>query len=217
MPISEVLPGEVGDEGSLANIGEKLESSSEISIFALCCATRVAKVVDLLDLPEMATAITSGISLGWSWFTTESESIDLDPAVLRVESVVPVALEQGGHVDNATVAVLYALRALRDKDRSSALNSAKRVRNLSYDLAREIWPTMSLEFLVESPVFVAEFRRQLADAKEIAGWGGVVTHERVARLRMRAERDGDEFVKVVRGDDIASRSGKEAPEQSSLF
>ena len=193
------------------------------AVLALCSAERLSVIAErLVRSPLARSAVRTGLDLSWSAVVGSHGGTgdelgkaisDLDELFDSERADVP---EFQSELNHAMCSASYALRAVREGDRTAAANAVSYCRDQYFQLAVRAWPRLDLRALIASPVVQGEVRREVSEARAIAAWDGAIPAERVESLRQAAHADGEILAKLIRGglgeadEGSASGSGQES-------
>lgn len=202
-----------------------LDGPTRVAAFAMSCAERLGAVAE--ELAESATvgaSVRRALDMGWRAVpmleTPGNDFPDIREAVVDLDAVVEAADGNlgrfHGHVDDAISAAAYALEVFCGGQETACANAAERVREVYFQVAKEVWPALSVDDLARSPVVQAEVDRQDRDAREIAE--GPVDGDLLLRVQRRADGEGRVLVRTILGrDSIVTDSNPVAWESPALF
>ena len=191
------------DEYPPSSIISLLGGGAALAVFSLSCAERLGAVVErLADAASVRSTVRSGLDLGWDALADHPD----DEAIARVISDLDEIISTAdgnlgryhGYLDDAISATAYALEVVSGSDEAAALNVVGRCREVAFQLARQLWPRMSLRELMSSYVVREEVLRQVRDAERIAQWGDVRSPDLLADLRQVAQREGATLANIIR-------------------
>jgi hypothetical protein len=217
-----------GDAEPSALAGTLAGEPAGAAVLGLCSAERLSVIAErLVVCPPAATAVRAGLDLGWAAVAAgrapcpgaEDDAIgravsELDALAYAESSDVP---EFQSELNSALCAAAYALEAVRDGSPAAAALAVDYCRDVHFQLAVSAWPRLGLDALIASPVVQGEVRRQVAEARAIAAWGGAISAERVESMRRAAHADGVVLVNVIRGGPREEDQGPVPGGQEPLF
>lgn len=171
---------------------------------ALACAERAGAIVERLAAsPDIREAAASSVALGWCALVEPLDTDVLDHAVSSLDSAVSAANddlgEYHGYLDDAISTIAYALDAVRLGDPRAAENALARSREIAFQLAQELWPTLSLAGLDSSPLVQQEVMRQVRDSERISSARDGISSDLLASLRHVARQEGSVLADSILG------------------
>jgi hypothetical protein len=153
-----------------------LGGGAALAVFALSCAELAGMLVERLATSEaVRSLVRSALDTGWAALVNRLDAeavsrviLDLDETRADRANLDP----RRDLMEDSVAAVAYALEVIRDGDEIAPVNVATLCREVAFKLAEELWPTMSLEDLVASPVMQDEVLRQVRYAERLASIEG---------------------------------------------
>jgi hypothetical protein len=198
-----------------------LAGGTAIGVFALCCAERLSVVAErLADSPLIGRTVRAGLDLGWSVGAGQYPSPEaLSASISDLDTFIGLESNLGKfhrYLNDTVIAVAYALEAVQGGDSTAALNVAGAAREIYFKLSEDIWPKLSRTAQAAAPIMRGEVSRQVRDAQAIASWGGVMSPDRLAGLRLTAHAEGETLVELILGRKKDPEKDP-APDQQPLF
>ncbi|MFD1321443.1 hypothetical protein [Micromonospora sonneratiae] len=180
-------------------------------MFAMLCAQRVSVIGErLASSEEVRRVVGSALEVGWSGLgvSVSDGGEEIGRAIANLDALFELSAgnfgRYHGYLDDVIASVAYALEVVAQKDVASAVNAADRVREIYFQVAKEIWPRSSVSVILASPIVRAEVDRQARDSNDLCLAADEDLPHLGVNMRQRASEEGRDLVNLIMGCPVVS-------------